>query len=58
MHEEDLQDEVRDVLEDYPGLYNKVKAEETGSVLKRELCLNQGLKKTCFFFKKNQINQV
>ena len=37
MHEEDLQDEARDILEDYPNLYNKVKAEETGSVLKRKL---------------------
>ncbi|XP_018014075.1 very-long-chain (3R)-3-hydroxyacyl-CoA dehydratase 3-like [Hyalella azteca] len=36
MHEEDLQDEARDILEDFPGLYNKMKASETGSVLKPE----------------------
>lgn len=35
-HEEDLQDEARDVLEDYPGLYDQMKAAETGSVMKPE----------------------
>lgn len=29
-HEEDLSDEARDIMEDYPDLYNRVQAEEMG----------------------------
>ncbi|XP_071518021.1 very-long-chain (3R)-3-hydroxyacyl-CoA dehydratase 3 [Panulirus ornatus] len=35
-HEEDLSDESRDIAEDYPGLYEKMQAEEMGWTPKRE----------------------
>lgn len=35
-HEEDLSDEARDIMEDYPDLYNRVQAEEMGWPTKRE----------------------
>lgn len=35
-HEEDLSDEARDINDDFPGLYEKMQAEELGWPSKRE----------------------
>ncbi|KAB7503169.1 Very-long-chain (3R)-3-hydroxyacyl-CoA dehydratase 3, partial [Armadillidium nasatum] len=35
-HEDDLEDEARDIMDDYPGLYEKIQAEELGWASKRE----------------------